>query len=142
VFWLTTLTLAALATADAGDHARAAVLYDLLEPYAERFAQLTFNASFGSVHGSLAALATVRGDARRAAEHYEAALERHAAIGSPVLTALTCCDYVAGVRSGLVAGSACDASTLAERAARLADEHGATAIMERVARASRIAQPA
>jgi DNA-binding SARP family transcriptional activator len=134
VFWLTTLALTAEACARLGDRARAKVVYELLEPYAGRFVQLTFNASFGSVRAPLGRLAAALGKPQLAADHFEAAIDRHASIGATVLEASACCDYAEGVKAERVAGSRRDAGALAERAAALAEEHGATVVLERARR--------
>jgi hypothetical protein len=134
VFWLTTLALTADACARLDDRARAHLVYELLEPHAGRFVQLIFNASFGSVHGPLAQLAATLERPRLAAEHFEAALERHAAIGSTVLEARSCCDYAEALQAELVSGTTRDAGALAERAATLAEGHGAATILDRARR--------
>lgn len=134
VFWLTTLALTAEACTRPDDHARARLVYELLEPYADRFIQLTFNAPFGSVHGPLGLLAATLGQPRLAAEHLEAAVDRHAATGATVMEARACCEYAEGLQAERVAGSQRDAAALAQRAATLAEAHGATRILERARR--------
>ena len=83
VVWLTTLAWLAEACPQTGDHERAAVLYELLAPYADRFVQLTFNGSFGCLHRHLGLLAAQLGRSRQATEHFEEAIDRHAGIPGP-----------------------------------------------------------
>ncbi|HWC85220.1 MAG TPA: AAA family ATPase [Solirubrobacteraceae bacterium] len=134
VFWLSTIALTAEACTRPGDEDRAHLVYELLEPYAGRCAQLIFNASFGSVHGPLGRLAATLGRPRLAAEHLEAAVDRHAAMGAAVLEARACCEFAEALQSGAASGSGREAAALAERAAALAEAHGAPRILERARR--------
>ena len=86
------------------DAARAARLYDLLAPYAERHVQLSFAAHLGSVHRYLGLLATTMSAWTRTEEHFEAALRRHA--DSPPLTIRTLCDYAQMLESAGRSGDA------------------------------------
>jgi DNA-binding SARP family transcriptional activator/tetratricopeptide (TPR) repeat protein len=131
VFWLTTLAWLAEASARVGDPERTAVLYEILAPFADCFVQLTFNGSFGCVHRHLGLLAGTLGRPRQAAEHFEEALRRHAAIPAPALEARTYCDYAESVLADRAAGSTRDARLMIERAGRLAEACGATKISQR-----------
>lgn len=91
MLWLTATSALAEAAADLGDVDGSAALHAALEPYAERFIQWSFTGSAGSVHRVLGRTAAVAGWADRARTHFEAALERHAAL-DPLL-ARTRCDY-------------------------------------------------
>ncbi len=131
VFWLTTLAWLAEVSARVGDPERAAVLYELLTPFADRFVQLTFNASFGCVHRHLGLLAGTLGRSQQAAEHFDEALRRHAAIRALPLEARTCCDYAEALLANRAAGSTRDATLMLERAGRLAEACGATKTLQR-----------
>jgi DNA-binding SARP family transcriptional activator/tetratricopeptide (TPR) repeat protein len=141
VFWLTTLAWLAEASARVGDPERTAVLYELLAPFADCFVQLTFNGSFGCVHRHLGLLAGTLGRSRQAAEHFEEALRRHAAIAAPALQARTYCDYAESVQTNRAAGSTRDARLMIERAGRLAQACGATKISQRQRRLLRAGAP-
>ncbi len=66
----------------AARHERAAPsLYALLEPFADRFVQVIFTASWGSIQRHLGLLAGVMGRFDDAERHFEAALERQRAHG-------------------------------------------------------------
>lgn len=132
VMWLTTLAWLAEACPRTGDHEQAAVLYELLSPYAARFVQLTFNGSFGCLHRHLGLLAVQLGRSRQATEHFEEAVNRHANIPAPALEARTLCDYAEASLAGGAAGSTRDATTMIKRAARLAKACGATRTLERL----------
>jgi hypothetical protein len=132
VFWLTTLAWLAEVCAAERDHGRAAVLYELLAPYGDRFVQLTFNGSFGCLHRHLGLLAAQLGTARRAAEHFEEAVRRHAVVRAPALEAWACCDYAHALIAGRAAGSTRDAKSMAERGLALAEACSATRLSARL----------
>jgi len=91
-WWLATIALFAEGCAVVGDDRHAAALYCLLEPYAERHAQLVFAAHLGCIHRFLGLLAAVSGDPPRAIAHLERAWERHEATGAPALAHRSACD--------------------------------------------------
>ena len=62
-------------------------------PYADRLIQWSFTGNAGSVHRVLGRTAAAAGRHDRARDHFEAALERHAALGAAALLARTRCDY-------------------------------------------------
>jgi hypothetical protein len=134
VFWLTTLALLAELAGNTADERRAAVLYELLSPYASRFVQLTFNGSFGCLHRHLGLLAASLGHSRQASEHLEEAVRRHAEISAPALEARALCDYATALLSGRAAGSRRDATAMIEHALDLARGSGARKLCERLRR--------
>jgi hypothetical protein len=76
------MCLLAEACGHLGDRARAEVLYGVLEPYADRNAQIGLAVFIGTVHRFLGRLATVLERWEAAERHFEAALERSAAMGA------------------------------------------------------------
>ena len=73
-FWLASMTLLAEATAAMRATGAAERLYGELAPFASRWVQIGYAASDGPVARSLGLLAAARGDAPRAAAHFEQAL--------------------------------------------------------------------
>ena len=80
--WLASTALLALVCASLGDEERAGVLYDALDPYAERmvFAGRAL-VCLGSVAYHLGALAATMGHRDEAAAHFERAIAMHARFG-------------------------------------------------------------
>ena len=93
MLWLTAMGSLAEAAAQLGDVAGGARLHAELEPYADRLVQWSFTGNAGSVHRLLGRTAAVAGRRDQAGVHFEAALERHAALGAEALLARTRCDY-------------------------------------------------
>jgi hypothetical protein len=93
MFWLASLASLAEAAAVVGDAEGGALLYTALEPYADRLAQWSFTGNAGCVHRLLGRTAAVAQQRERAREHFEEALQRHAALGCGALLARTRCDY-------------------------------------------------
>ena len=93
MLWLTAAGALGEAAAELGDAAGSAALYTALEPYADRLIQWSFTGSAGSVHRVLGRTAAAAGRHDRARTHFEAALERHAALGAEALLTRTRCDY-------------------------------------------------
>ena len=91
--WLCGLMRLSEACARVGNGAQGALLYDRLFPYADRTAQESFTECLGSVHRPLGLLAAALGRPGRAAEHFEAAIRRHAEMAAPLLRARTEHDY-------------------------------------------------
>ena len=131
VFWLTILAWLAESCACSGDAERIPVLYELLAPFDDRYVQLTFSGSFGSLHRHLGLLAARLGRPQEAAEHFDEAVRRHQQLTAPALEARTRCDYAAEVVAGRATGSARDAATMLGRALVLAQECGASRLAER-----------
>jgi hypothetical protein len=76
LFWLGSVCLLAEACGRLGDRRRAEVLYRLLEPYADRNAQVGLAVSIGIVHRFLGRLAAVLERWEVAERHFEVALVR------------------------------------------------------------------
>ncbi len=93
MLWLTATGSLAEAAAELGDSDGCARLYGALEPHADRLVQWSFTGNAGSVHRLLGRTAAVAGRRDRARDHFEAALERHAALGAAPLLIRTRCDY-------------------------------------------------
>jgi AAA ATPase domain len=93
MLWLTAMASLAEAAARLGDSGGGAQLFSVLEPYADRLVQWTFTGNAGSVHRLLGRAAAVAGRRDPARAHFEAALARHAALGTAPLLTRTQCDY-------------------------------------------------
>ena len=93
MLWLTSMGSLAEAAAQLGDAETCARLYAELEPHADRLMQWSFTGNAGSVHRVLGRTAAVAGLSDRARAHFEAAIDRHAALGAEPLLARTRCDY-------------------------------------------------
>jgi NAD(P)-dependent dehydrogenase (short-subunit alcohol dehydrogenase family) len=93
LFWLGAMCLLAEACARLGDAARAPALYERLERYAERNAQIGLAVSVGTVHRFLGLLSRVMEQWPTAEAHFEAALERSSAMGATASLAHIRCDY-------------------------------------------------
>ena len=129
VFWLPTAAVLGEVAAATEDSALAESLLELLTPHAERFVQVTFNGSLGSLHRPLGLLAGAVGSPALAREHFEAALDAHRRIGAPALEARTCRDYAAALDAGRAHGQRRLIELLQARAAALA---GRAAVGERL----------
>jgi hypothetical protein len=114
-----------------GDRKWAEVLYDLAAPYAGHNATLGVASYLGAADHWLGVLAGVTGRFAEATRHLDDALERHRAMGSRPLTALTqeAYGHVLSLRGQ--PGDAERARTLTESAMRTADELGLAAIRNR-----------
>jgi hypothetical protein len=87
--WLATVAGIAIAITRIGDAALAAELYAILEPFATHNCAAGQSAFYGAVAHHLGALAATMGHDDAARAHFDAALTRHRAFGSPPLVALT-----------------------------------------------------
>jgi hypothetical protein len=88
--WLAAMCHLALVCAVLDDPERAAVVYDLLLPYADRVAVVSLaHGCEGAVAHFLGLLASTLGRAVDAERHFEQALARNTALGSPSLVAET-----------------------------------------------------
>jgi DNA-binding SARP family transcriptional activator len=76
MWWLTTTALLSEAACRLGDATRAALLYEMLSPYAGLSAQLVFTVHLGPVERYLGLLAAAIGEHDRAALHLSSALRR------------------------------------------------------------------
>jgi DNA-binding XRE family transcriptional regulator/tetratricopeptide (TPR) repeat protein len=114
-----------------GDRQWAEVLYDLAAPYAGHNATLGVATYLGAADHWLGVLAGVAGRFTDAAEHLEAALTRHDAMGSRPLTALTQEAYARVLSRRGEAADLERARGLAAAAMRTAEELGLAAISGR-----------
>jgi tetratricopeptide (TPR) repeat protein len=133
VFWLGCLENLADVCAYLGDVPRAATLYDLLGPYADRNIVVgEWGVPRGSAHRQLGVLAAAMSRFDQAAAHFEAALERDAETGSAYALAKARCDYASMLlrRDGL--GDRERALALLDEAQVSAEELGAIAIANAV----------
>jgi len=85
MFWLTRMALLCEICAGLSDAEGAEQLYGELLPHASRNVVVTYCSFWGPVDRYLARLAETSGDRRLAKRHADAALERTAAIGAPVI---------------------------------------------------------
>jgi class 3 adenylate cyclase len=80
--WIGGMMLVSVACAVTRDAERAALVYDLLRPYADRMALIGGGlVLMGSVHAGLGICAATKGSTETAIEHFEAARERNGRIG-------------------------------------------------------------
>jgi transcriptional regulator with XRE-family HTH domain len=114
-----------------GDRQWAEVLYDLAAPYAGHNATLGVATYLGAADHWLGVLAGVAGRFTDAADHLEAALTRHDAMGSRPLTALTQEAYGRMLSRRGEAADIDRARWLTARAKRTAAELGLAAISDR-----------
>ncbi len=125
-FWSLTAALLAETCAALGDGERAARLYELVEPYAERYVQVIFTVNWGSFHRHLGLLASAMDRFDDAERHFEAALVRNAHMGAVLMTAETQCAYGALLRRRDARGDrarAAELGALAEAVARPRNLH-------------------
>ena len=94
-YWLTTVSLLAEVCAALGDTAGAAVLYERLLPYADRFVQVSIAVSWGSLQRHLGLLAATLERFDVASAHFESALERNRGSGALLMLAETQRAYAA-----------------------------------------------
>jgi DNA-binding SARP family transcriptional activator/tetratricopeptide (TPR) repeat protein len=87
--WLGTMALLTEACAALGDTVGAAVLYERLRPFAQRFVQMSYISCWGSVERYLGLLAGTLGDLDAARSHCEAALHANSRAGAVLLVAAT-----------------------------------------------------
>jgi len=114
-----------------GDRGLAEILYGLAAPYAGNNCTLGVASFFGAVDHWLGVLATVTGRFTEAIRHLDVALERHGAMGSRPLTALTQEAYAHALSMRKETADTERARTLMEVALRTADELGLAAIRNR-----------
>jgi phage terminase small subunit len=97
--WLVSMGLLAETAAALGDRERAAILYDLLHPYADRVAISYPDVSTGSVARYLGLLAATMDRHDEAERHFEDAMQTNARIGAPSWLAHTKRDYARMLRA-------------------------------------------
>jgi tetratricopeptide (TPR) repeat protein len=133
LFWLGTLCLLAEGCGRLGDRARAATLYRLLEPYAERNAQIGLAASVGVVHRFLGRMAAVEGRWDVAERHFVAALERSEPMQAVTSLAHIRLEYADMLAARRAAGDRERAAELVAAARRTAEELGMQPVAHRAA---------
>ena len=132
--WLSSVALLGEVCNLVGDAARAAVLHELLLPFADRFAVVGLaNDCIGSVARYLGLMAETTGDDALAARHYEHALERNEAIGSRRWVAWTRHDYGRLLLRSPDPGDRARGRALNAEAEAVARELGMTALAGRAA---------
>jgi DNA-binding SARP family transcriptional activator len=130
-YWTCTVVLLAESCCVLGDRERARQLYDLLEPFAERYIQVIFAANWGSVQRPLGMLAAVLERYDAAERHFRAALEANGRIGAVLMTAETQCDYGAMLLARDAPGDRERALTLAGLVERFAEPRGLEGLRRR-----------
>jgi DNA-binding SARP family transcriptional activator len=134
IVWLPTVCLYAEVCTRLRARREAAVLGELLAPYADLVA---FNASsvLGSVAGFLGGLGATGGDWRAADAHFAHAAAVHERLGAPGLLARTHCGWGLALQEADLHDRA---SELLERACAAAEQLGMSAIPKRVALAAEV----
>jgi DNA-binding SARP family transcriptional activator/tetratricopeptide (TPR) repeat protein len=132
--WIIAMTLLSDVCADLGDPRRAALLYAMLEPYAEVNVVIGFAAvCLGSAASFLGKLAATMGEPELAAEHFERALVANDELPAPACLARTQVDYARAILS-FAEGPDARADELLEAARLAAAERGLGAVARRVER--------
>jgi predicted ATPase/DNA-binding CsgD family transcriptional regulator len=148
-YWLATIVLLADLCALLQDQQRAATLYDLLLPYADRNAAPASSAVYlGAVSHYLGLLATVLRRWDDAARHFDAALAMNASMSAVPHEAWTRTSYAGMLMNRRSPGDPGRAADLLERAQATADEIGmvrltaaVTALREQMASERRPGRP-
>ena len=132
--WIIAMTLLSDVCADLGDARRAALLYAMLEPYAEVNVVIGFAAvCLGSAASLLGKLAATMGQPELAAHHFERALIANAELPAPGCLARTQVDFARAILSFTPAPDP-RADELLQAAGRAAAERGLGAVARRVQR--------
>src|SRR5439155_13211696 len=121
------------------DSRRAALLYELLKPIAQRCIVAAGTAPLGSASRPLGLLAAAMGRSEDAARHFEDALRMNTSIGSRPWVAHTQYAYACMLRARGRAGDREKARLLLSQALETARELGMTALVDKV---SALASPA
>ncbi|HWC27813.1 MAG TPA: AAA family ATPase [Solirubrobacteraceae bacterium] len=119
-FWFLTVVLLAETCCALGDGERAAQLYELLAPYAERYVQVIFTANWGSAQRPLGMLAATAERFDVAEEHFRAALLANRRLDAVLMTAQTQCEYGAMLLRRRARGDREHAAVLASLAEQVA----------------------
>lgn len=139
--WLIGVTLAAEVCAQLGDARRAATLYALLRPYENALVVVALAAvCYGPAARFLGLLAATEGRTDDAARHFEAAIERSAAIGAEPVLARARSDYARMLIARGAPGDLERGHELAAAAAEAAELLGMPALAEAALRSTRAAQ--
>jgi hypothetical protein len=130
-FWLLTVVLLAETACALEDAESAQQLYDLLEPYGERYVQVIFAANMGSVRRQLGMLATVTERFDVAEQHFRAALAANERLGAVLMIAETQAHYGALLARRGAAGDRERAAVLAEQVLQIASPRGLDGLARR-----------
>jgi tetratricopeptide (TPR) repeat protein len=114
--WLLHLCSLSEACVLLGDERRAALLYELLSPYADRNAVSITTMPFGPVALRLGMVAAMLGRWEEAERHFELAMERCTRLGTPAITARVLCERS---RMLVARGEEADLASAAELLARV-----------------------
>ena len=133
-YWSITAALLVETCAALRDVERAPSLYALLEPFGDRFVQVIFTASWGSVHRYLGLLAGVMDRFEAAEHHFQAALDGNARLGAVLMTAETQCAYGALLRRRGGPGDAERAAALGALAEQIGISRGLDSLRQRAER--------
>lgn len=139
--WLIGVTLASEVCSQLGDARRAAVLSRLLQPYENALVVVALAAvCYGPAARFLGLLASTEGRLEDAARHFEAAIERSAAIEARPARARSRSDYARMLLARDEPGDRERALALATAAAEEAEELGMPALAERALSSARAAR--
>ena len=139
--WLIGVTLASEVCAQLGDARRAATLSKLLQPYEDALVVVALAAvCYGPAARFLGLLAATEGRTEDAARHFEAAIERSAAIGAEPILARTRSDYAHMLVARGAPGDLDRAHELASAAGEAAERLGMPVVAEAALRSTRAAQ--
>ena len=129
-YWLYGMSFLSEVCAYLGDVPRAAILYELLRPYADRYATVAIVVNSGSVSRYLGLLAATLSRWEEAEKHFNSALEMDASFGSRPWVAHTRHDYAAMLLSRNARGDRERALGLVTQALATAQELGMKALLE------------
>jgi hypothetical protein len=131
--WLTCTEWLADTCAHLNEQRRAAILYEQLLPYADRYVVVGhFGVPLGSVHRPLARLAATCGDRDLACAHFETALTRDEKTGSPYAVAKCKYEYAVVLLDSPAAGERKRADELLRDARESATRFGMAALEAKV----------
>jgi DNA-binding CsgD family transcriptional regulator len=130
--WLGTLTYLTDACAALGDEAMAAIIYPELEPLAGTTVMIGHLVScYGAADRYLGMLAATLGEAERAEEHFERAMDQNRRMGAWTWVAHTAYEYGRFLR-GRGPGARDRAQALFGEAAGLAEQIGMEGLLEKI----------
>lgn len=129
--WLAAMSFLSEAVALVRDLERAAVLYDVLLPYATRNATVLMITSRGSISHSLGLLAATLGRHTEATQHFDTALAMNRRMGARPMVAVTLHDYAAALLRAANPGAATRAHELAREAHAIAADLGMPELVAR-----------
>ena len=130
-YWLVGVSLLSDVCVSLGDAHRAATLYQLLLPYAQRTSLINQYVCMGSASRSLGLLAATMRRWEEAAKHFEDALEMNARMGARAWLAVAQHDYAQMLLARGRAGDRAKAQQLLDQALSTALELGMKTLVER-----------